>query len=129
MSISFGRDVLRPSFVRRPAFNSLAESAATYDFACVACHATLYLDLLDLRGSASDASIMVSDHADAIREHFYIGIVGKSHDGGWPRFAVEACHRCGTRYLVYLGWQEPNNGIDVITVQGIVELRSGAASA
>jgi len=79
----------------------------------------------DLRALAGgqDASILGPEHASAIEQHFDYNLVGKSHDGGWPRLTVELCPRCGARYLVYAGVKEPANGFYIITVQGIVELR------
>lgn len=66
------------------------------------------------------------EHSDAIRAHFDFNLVGKSHDGGWPRLEITSCPACATQYLVYLGVQAPSNSLVRVTVEGITEWRSDA---
>lgn len=123
MTIEFGRIILRPSPAREPAYDSQEACAAGYTFPCAECETPVTLDLPGLLERAGDERMLGGTEADRIREHFEFNLVGKAHDGGGPRIAVERCRRCGTRHLVYLGVREPANGWYRVTVQGITELK------
>jgi len=56
------------------------------------------------------------------KKFYKIGIVGKSHDGGWPSLVVVTCQKCVVKYLVYAGIEEVYNSIHTVTIQGITEL-------
>jgi hypothetical protein len=94
-----------------------------YEFDCVECRTSVRVDVFKL-ANGQDAAVLGSENATAVKQYFDFNLVGKSHDGGWPRFAVETCSHCGSRYLIYAGVQEPANGYYIITVQGIVEFQS-----
>jgi hypothetical protein len=117
-----GRVVLRPSVSRLPHFDMVKEGGRFFQFVCVECGRSVTIDLGKFLGfdTAKD-DIFGSSHANAIHAHFEFNVVGKSHDGGWPRLRSECCPHCGTRYLVYVGIREPTNSRSLVTVQGITE--------
>lgn len=123
MTLSFGRDVLQPSVHRAPTVRGYPTAAAViYPFICAACDASIRVDVFRL-ANGQQATVLGSENATAVQQHFDVNLVGKSHDGGWPRFAVETCSHCRSRYLIYAGVQEPANGYYIITIQGIVEIQ------
>jgi hypothetical protein len=125
MSTIFGRDVLTPSYHREPAYDMLRGDDPRYRFQCVGCDAPVTLDLNEyVRGDVSDERILGESAAEEVRQHFGFNVVGKSHDGGWPWIRLERCKACGTRYVVYVGAQEPANGAYRLTMQGIAELKA-----
>lgn len=117
-----GRVVLRPSVSRGPDYDVTKECGRFYQFACVDCGRSVTIDLAKfLSFDTARDEIFGSGHASAIHAHFEFNLVGKSHDGGWPRLRMEPCPHCGTRYLVYAGIREPSNSHSLVTVQGITE--------
>jgi hypothetical protein len=56
-----------------------------------------------------------------------IGVVGKSHDGGWPSMVIANCSKCTAKYLIYAGVREVYNSIYTVTIQGITELIDAAS--
>ena len=125
--IVFGRDILRPSLRREATYDTTRPTSRRFAFDCVACSGQVTLDLERFIGrEVGDEGILGPERAAAIRDRFELNVVGKSHDGGWPRLRVEACGHCRQRYLVYVGVSEPANGWMLVTVQGIVELTPDA---
>src|SRR5918992_2348958 len=99
----FGRNVLTPSYHREPAYDSLRGGDPRYEFHCVGCDAVVTLDLSEyLTGDADGERILGESAVEAVRGRFDLNLVGKSHDGGWPRLRVERCRVCGRRYLAYV---------------------------
>lgn len=126
MNVVFGRDVTKPGIARKPTYDVGHPETAAYEFPCVVCQEPVSLDLTVYLGFAAGRDdVLGDDNRAAIREHFDLNLVGKAHDGGWPRLRVEACRKCATRYLVYVGVKEPTNSWFQVTVQGIVELIQG----
>jgi len=124
----FDRDLLRPSLVRKAAFDTLRDSsAAAYAFECASCGTNVSVPFIAMTqiGVGYERELG-RELAARAREHFGIGLVGKAHDGGWPSMVRVACTRCGAAYLVYAGVREPANGWLLVTVQGITELAPGA---
>ena len=118
----FGRRILTPSLHRDASYDSAIPASRDYAFTCVRCAAVVRLDLVQIgEAQPGDETLLGRELAPAVREHFDFNLVGKSHDGGGPRLALERCVRCGTEYLVYVGVREPTNGHVLITVHGITE--------
>lgn len=122
MSSIFGRTVLRPALHRPPTYDGIDATTRLYHFACVDCGSEVTLDLEAFAQQWGEATILGPEHETAVRTHFDFNLVGKAHDGGWPRLRIEGCGQCGAAYLVYVGAQEPANGRNLVTVEGITEL-------
>jgi hypothetical protein len=119
----FGARIVKPSLTRRPSYDIIEPHTREYRFDCTVCGSQVRLDLDAILSEDGRAdSILGPENAAAIRAHFEFNMVGKSHDGGWPRLHVERCSRCRTRYLVYVGVKEPSNSRFLVTVQGITQL-------
>jgi hypothetical protein len=119
----FSARILRPGVTRSPTYDVLDPRSREYRFDCAKCGSPVRIDLAAI--IAEDArvdSILGTANAAAIRAHFDFNMVGKSHDGGWPRLHVERCSLCGTRYLIYVGVNEPSNSRFLVTMQGITQL-------
>ena len=117
--------VLKPSFTREPHFRSNAPGESCFTFACVRCAspvAIAHAELIEAVGA--EERVLGAKGAEAARQHFGIGIVGKGHSGGWPSMLTVGCLRCGTHYLVYADVHEVRNSVHHVTVQGVTELTS-----
>jgi len=119
----FGARIVSPDLTRPPSFDVLHPHTREYRFDCAACGTVIQIDLdAILSEDGRVDSILGAENAAAIRAHFDLNMVGKSHDGGWPRFHVERCSSCRTAYLIYVGVKEPSNSRFLVTMQGITQL-------
>jgi hypothetical protein len=126
----FERRILAPSATRRPTYDILEPYGRDYWFDCSVCGNSVHLDLdAILKEDGRVQTILGAANEAAIRDHFELSSAGKSFDGGWPRFHVERCSRCRTRYLVYVGVNEPSNSRFLVTMQGITQLAADSSSS
>jgi len=58
-----------------------------YEFDCVECRTSVRVDVFKL-ANGQDAAVLGSENATAVKQYFDFNLVGKSHDGGWPRLAA-----------------------------------------
>ena len=121
----FGHSVLEPSFTREPHFRSTEGGEPRFTFGCARCGspvAVAYADLID--SVRAEHRVLGPMLAEAARQHFRIGIVGKGHSGGWPGMVTTTCPVCRTDHLVYADVNEVRNSVHHVTVQGVTELTS-----
>jgi hypothetical protein len=120
--LRIGEVLLKPSFSREPQFSSLRPSSPSYSWECVSCGGAVSLGFQRMLadGLYDGQSEFGADDWQLLRESCGIGLVGKSHDGGWPWFRRVPCPQCGRSYIVYVGVDEPSNSIYTITVQSVL---------
>ena len=120
----FGQIILKPDRQRTPAYdNAHPKKGRLYEYTCT-CGTTLSIDLPSYIGNYSDQeSVLGANWSEPIREHFGLR-QDRSLADGWPKFRVEQCSTCGTRFLVYVAVFEPANGWFKIVPQGITELKT-----
>ena len=117
-----GKRIVSPSLWRTPTYDSFRPETRDYRFSCITCGAEIALDLEQLLSGAADAETLLgTEHVNTIKAHFDFNLVGKAHDGGWPRLQLASCPACCTQYIIYLGVQEPTNSHVLVTVEGITE--------
>jgi hypothetical protein len=61
---------------------------------------------------------------EQIQRHYGMGPWSHSPCGGGIHFDLLRCPSCGSSFLFSYGIDEPNNGLLVLTVQGVVEVSS-----
>lgn len=121
--MKFGKSSLEPSYSRKPDFRTLESHTSAYKFFCIRCRASNavgYDQIIEaawLWNEEWDAASV----ADA-KDHFSIGIVGKSQDGGWPSMLIVVCEVCGAEHVIYAGVDEISNSIHTVTIQGVSEV-------
>jgi hypothetical protein len=121
--MEFGKTLLLPSYSRQPHFTSLKTPDLNYCFGCSSCGAALLFSYDEIISESWRwRERYGDDFVSTAKEHFGIGVVGKSHDGGWPSMVIIECGACKTRYLVYAGVDEFYNSLHTVTVQGITEI-------
>jgi hypothetical protein len=118
----FGVTILKPDLKREPSYDSASpDSGRHYHFSCV-CGALLEIDLPSYIGTYSDReTVLGEEHSEEIRVHFGLR-QDRSLINGWPKFRVETCAKCKSKYLVYVAVFEPANGWFKIVPQGILQL-------
>lgn len=118
----FGRVIIKPDLSREPTYDNINPVSGQWqNFSCVKCGQSVALDMELYVGKAADAeSVLGPKHAQEIRRHF--GREDKSLRNGWPKFCIELCPHCQTRYLAYVAEFEPRNGWLQATLQGVTEL-------
>jgi DNA-directed RNA polymerase subunit RPC12/RpoP len=114
-----GKDLLKPSDSRKPFYTGFDTRGISYSYDCLSCGSAIETQIMVLGNSRSNVPI---DLIQLFKEHFGIGISGKTRDGGWPAFQIVACPTCGHQYVVLTGVKESSNSFDVITIQGICEI-------
>jgi hypothetical protein len=120
-----GRDLLQPSPRREPTHDSAGSAKPTsmLAFACSRCQTAVALELEAILRAAWDVERELGDALlEAAWAHFGLGVVGKSHDGGFASLHRVRCPACAAEFLVYAGVREPANGWLQITLQGVAEL-------
>ena len=114
-----GKDLLKPADGRKPFFSGYDPKGISYSFDCSACESKVETPIIILCDMQPN---IPKEMLDMLKEHFGIGYVGKTRDGGWPAFQKITCPVCNHQYVVLTGVQEPANGYNVITVQGVCEI-------
>ncbi len=101
----------------------LKSDPSAYEFCCINCKAsiTAEFDRIIRIGSRWEEEWELA-HVEETKNHFRMGVVGKSPDGGWPSMLVVACDACGTNHLIYAGVNEVYNSIYTVTVQSVSEM-------
>src|SRR5690606_30995310 len=107
------------SYSRPPNWQGYDLSEALADFSCSRCGNGIGVRFSRFlrRGHLVD-----KQQEAALEAIFDISMVGKSHDGGWPRFDLVACAKCGAEFAVYVGAKETSNSVYAFTLQGVVEI-------
>ena len=116
-----GSVILKPSYSRPPNWQGCDLTEALADFSCSRCGSSI--EVRFGRFLRRERSIDKQEEA-ALEALFEIPIVGKSHDGGWPRFDLIACGECDATFAVYVGVNETSNSVYAFTLQGIVEAQT-----
>lgn len=121
--MKLGKSILKPSYLRKPDFNSLSSATSTFEFNCNNCAMRIVREFRIFIG----LEFGWAEHYDAtslmiIETHFGMNIVGKSPDGGMTAVTECDCKTCGSRYLLYAGVNEYANSAYQVTLQGITEI-------
>lgn len=116
--LKFGNIILLPSWTRPYTYQGYDLSEASGKFGCSDCVATVVVPFSDLLSNDDSLS---DDIEKALCKKFNVPIVGKSHDGGWPKFKKVECTSCGKRYVAYIGVHETSNSVYGITLQGVIQ--------
>lgn len=120
--MQFGRTLLEPSYLRRPDYETSAETNPVFRFICSCNHSIETAFETFIAEYFGWEERLGKPFASKAKEFYKIGVVGKSPDGGWPSMVIAYCPNCRARYLLYAGVKEVYNSVYKITVQGITEL-------
>ena len=93
-----GKDLLKPADGRKPFFSGYDPRGVSYLFDCSSCGSTIETSIIILRDMQSN---IPKDMLDMLKEHFGIGYVGKTRDGGWPAPRNSQRTRTGGRVQVH----------------------------
>lgn len=121
--MKFGKSSLVPSYSRKPDFRTSKSHASAYEFFCIQCRTsnTIEYDRIIKAVSLWEEEWKAACVTDA-KDHFRIGVVGKSQDGGWPSMVIVACEACGAEHLIYAGVNEVSNSMYTVIIQGVTEI-------
>jgi len=116
--VKFGEIILNPSWTRPYTYQGHDLSDGTGVFGCVNCQEKIvvpFSNLLENKKSIDEET------ENTLCKLFDVPIVGKSHDGGWPRFENVVCASCGQGYVAYIGVNETSNSVYGVTLQGVIQ--------
>jgi len=113
---------IEPSFSRAP----FSEGGGTdYCLKCPNCENSLKIEFNELlNGAWNLREKFTEEEIGKIIAYFRIGIVSKSHDGGWPSFNIVNCKKCSSQYISYIGLNEYCNSAYRITEQGLASVKT-----
>jgi hypothetical protein len=122
--MNFGVTVRDWSAFHSPDLKSSDRERRDFSFSCSRC-GTIITANLNERIQDWDMfprhSFSASER-DQIQRHYGMGPWSHSPCGGGICFDLLTCPSCGSRFLFSYGIHEPNNGLLVLTVQGVVEV-------
>lgn len=121
--MKFGKSSLEPSYSREPDFRTSDRDLEAYEFFCTSCRTSINIEYdRFIKAVFSWEDEWTATCAIAVKEHFRIGVVGKSQDGGWPSIIITVCEACGAEHVVYAGVNEVSNSVYNVTIQGISKI-------
>ena len=116
---TIGKDLLQASDSRKPFYSGYDARGIYYSFNCLSCDSSIETPIIFLYNLKSNVPTKLIQF---LKEHFGIGLSGKTRDGGWPAFQKVDCPNCAHQYIVLTGVKEPSNSFNIITIQGICEI-------
>ena len=118
-------EIKRPSYTSDPDFVTGDKKLKSfYEFSCSVCTSKVQIDFhkqISNEWSGKSDSLSEKEYT-TLKEFYNIGIVNKSHDGGFPVFDKVSCKKCGQDYLTYCGVREFYNSMFKLHLQGIVKI-------
>ncbi len=116
----------RPSKNAKRFFDGVDTEKADFSFFCGSCQRPIEVDLWDFLSRASDWEEKLSPEVvQTIKREIEFPTVlefTKSHEGGQPYLAINACPHCSHSHLVYIGFYEFQPARYVGTLQGVYEV-------
>lgn len=117
------KNFIEPSYSRKPFHHSY--ELADYIYSCPQCSNQNTISFSTILKSAySWFNTYTPEEVKNIEQHFGIGLVGKSHDGGMPSISSTNCEKCQSNFISYLGLMETSNSVYRITEQGLSSIKN-----
>ena len=115
-------ELIKPTYSRKADFIMGLHQTEFYSFDCLSCGKKLQLCCnAQLANNSTGKGENLSEQEFLDLKKFYkIGMVNKSHEGGFPVFDKICCEKCQAEYYTYVGVDEPRNAVYHIQIQGIV---------
>jgi hypothetical protein len=114
---------LKPSATRPPFFTGWDTSLASYTVPCPNCLASVEISFSTmLRGAWGWSERFSQDDAAAIRQFFGLGNSSLALPGGRPSISECQCGSCGSKFVFYADFDEPQHSVYSIVAQGLASV-------